>query len=418
MTNERGHAHPPEAPEADRTGRRHFLRDAVGYAAQTAGSLSGLIRGLDAMTSAARTALEPGTGEAGPEAVDPRLAFAWTNNLDPPYRVEPWRIELVDRRRLPAERWLELADGPAVAAAIADGLVAGLSTLPPLAAHAMALAARDARDRPDWAWRGTVEGTASALTNAAPEARGVRWAVRRMLEVAAATRRVGSDARVARMAVETCRIEREVRRDIGLVSRLAVSERTEGRESLGILLLGDPGPEVAHVLARITTRASVIAWIAEHSDAPWESSIATARLAGAGVASELAPIGQLVAAAPRGSIDALLLLPRAVEPDGQLACAPGSRSQVALAAAYGIPVIALVPTWIVAGEESDAVSGATAPRLFVGQEPRAELVERSLVSSVVTERGILRGSDAAGLRVVADRRAAARLRLWRSEAVA
>jgi methylthioribose-1-phosphate isomerase len=94
-------------------------------------------------------------------------------------------LRLLDQRRLPEEeRWLDLRDAKAVAAAIRDMVVRGAPAIGIAAAYGAVLAAREAYAEAPGGWRSLWEADLARLAAARPTAVNLFWALERMRGVA------------------------------------------------------------------------------------------------------------------------------------------------------------------------------------------------------------------------------------------
>ncbi len=99
-------------------------------------------------------------------------------------------LRMIDQRRLPGElRWLELRSSPEVAGAIRDMAVRGAPAIGVAAAFGLVLACRASESRSGVELERDLRKAAEELAQARPTAVNLRWALERMLRVAASSAR-------------------------------------------------------------------------------------------------------------------------------------------------------------------------------------------------------------------------------------
>jgi len=416
-----GDALPPDAPDPDETlrlERRRFFRTLAGDAVRTAATLVGAAGALrDTTQEVANSVLAE---SAAPGLAAPAAATASTipTGFRSPFRLEADRLVLVDQRRLPDELVEVVCESAGdVAQAIREMVVRGAPALGQVAAAGLALAAGRAANTKPYARRAILRGSSNALVNARPTAVSVRWAVNRMLARYAALGELLDDgpAVAAALREEAEAIIGEATTDHAVMARL------------GAALLPDPGDRPLHVLThcntgplacgQIGTALGVVQALAADGRSvhvyvdetrPWlQGARLTAwELAQAGIPYTLladAAAGWLLAS---GAVDAVLVGADRIAANGDTANKVGTYPLAVLAARHGVPFHVVAPTATLDGEAADG-SGITVEMRGAGEvtsvagkriapagaaafNPSFDVTPAELITTIVTEAGVLR----------------------------
>lgn len=325
-------------------------------------------------------------------------------------RALAWRgdgLELLDQRLLPhEERWIRCARAFEVAWAIRDMVVRGAPAIGIAAAYGMALAARAGDD---------LEAAAADLGRARPTAVNLHWALERMAQAAAES---APAERAVRLAAEAEAIHAE---DLEANRRMG---------ELGAAELGAAGAVLTHcntgalATAGFGTALGVIraGWaqgriteVLVDETRPWlQGSRLTAwELEREGIPARVLCDGAAAAAMARGDVRWVVIGADRVVANGDMANKIGSYGLAVLARHHGIGFMVAVPTSTIdlATPEGAAIpieerpadevlawaGRRIAPEGARAWNPVFDVTPAALVDVLVTERGVLRRPDAAGI---------------------
>lgn len=331
------------------------------------------------------------------DSVDTVRALVWRED----------RLEVLDQRLLPhEERWLRCAGAGDVARAIRDMAVRGAPAIGVAAAYGMALAARAGAD---------LQIAAAELGRARPTAVNLRWALARMERVAFET---APAERTAQLAAEARAIHAE---DVAANRRLS---------ELGAAELGDAGAVLTHCntgalatggcgtalgVIRAGWAQGRITEVLVDETRPWlQGSRLTAwELEREGIPARVLCDGAAAAAMARGGVRWVVIGADRVVANGDMANKIGSYALAVLARHHGVGFMVAVPTSTIdlatpngtgipleerPADEVLAWAGRrAAPEGARAWNPVFDVTPAALVDVLVTERGVLRRPDAAGI---------------------
>jgi methylthioribose-1-phosphate isomerase len=410
-------APPPDPEEALRLGRRRFFRTLASDAVRTAATLVGAAGALrDTTQEMASTAFaESGSAANGGATAAPALA---PSGFRSPFRLEGDRLVLVDQRRLPDELVEVVCESAGdVAQAIREMVVRGAPALGQVAAAGLALAAGRATQTKPYARRAILRGSSNALVNARPTAVSIRWAMDRMLARYAALGELLDDgpAVAAALREEAEAIIGEATADHAVMARLGVELLPDPGDrplqllthcNTGPLACGQVGTALGVVQALAADGRSVHVYVDETR--PWlQGARLTAwELGQAGIPYTLladAAAGWLLAS---GAVDAVLVGADRIAANGDTANKVGTYPLAVLAARHGVPFHVVAPTATLDGDTADG-SGITvemrsaaevtslagkriAPAGAAAFNPSFDVTPAELITTIVTEAGVLR----------------------------
>lgn len=323
------------------------------------------------------------------EAVDGVRALAWRGD----------RLDLLDQRLLPhEERWLRCAGAGDVARGIRDMAVRGAPAIGIAAAYGLALAAG-----------------AAELGRARPTAVNLHRALARMERVA---RAAAPGERARRLAAEAVALHAE---DVAANRRLG---------ALGAAELGDAGAVLTHCntgalatggygtalgVIRAGWAQGRITEVLVDETRPWlQGSRLTAwELAREGIPARVLCDGAAAAAMARGGVRWVIIGADRVVANGDTANKIGSYGLAVLARYHGVGFMVAAPTSTIDPATPDGAGVPIEERptdevlAWAGQRvapegarawnPVFDVTPAGLVDVLVTERGVLRRPDAAGI---------------------
>ncbi len=434
----------PDAGEGLRLARRRFFRAFADDAVNAAATIVGVAGALRQTTAEAAGALLSGTGigadgnpgpapglPGAPAAGMPGGGSATTtaavggSTVPPsspgfrsPFRVDGERLVLLDQRRLPGEIVeIECVSGADVAQAMRDGVVRGAPALGQLAALGLALTAGRATGSRPWARRAIIDGTANALRNARPATAHVRSSLDRLLARHAAIGALDpdGDAIAGALREEADAIVGEATLDHARLARLGAEllpsfvdrpTRILTLGSTGALSAGQVGTALGVVATAVADGRSVHVHVAETRPGLEGSRLVAWELGRAGIPCTLLVDGAVGWLLASGEIDAVLLGADWIAANGDVANAVGTYPLAAVAARHGIPVHVVAPTAsiVLATEDGDAIPSEMravsevvvaagvrmAPPGAAAVSPAFDITPASLVTTIVTEEGVLR----------------------------
>ena len=416
-----GAAAPPDPDEALRLERRRFFRMLAGDAVRTAATLVG-----------AANALRDTTQEMANSVLARKRPLCCPRRHRPPgprrRRPRPgsrarsgWRATASSSSTSVASptSWCEVVCESAgdVAQAIREMVVRGAPALGQVAAVGLALAAGRASPTKPYARRAILRGSSNALVNARPTAVSIRWAMNRMLARYAALGELLDDgpAVAAALREEAEAIIGEATADHAVMARLGVELLPDPRErplqllthcNTGPLACGQIGTALGVVQALASDGRDVHVYVDETR--PWlQGARLTAwELGQAGIPYTLladAAAGWLLAS---GVVDAVLVGADRIAANGDTANKVGTYPLAVLAARHGVPFHVVAPTATLDGEAADgsritvemrsaaevtSLGGKRiAPAGAAAFNPSFDVTPAELVTTIVTEAGVLR----------------------------
>ncbi len=403
------HAHPPgTVPEGWKEGEPHGV---YAFGANLEEAVAAVLAG-----ARHRWTASVDTGE-GPRRVDT------VSRLVRPVELEDDRVRILDQTRLPAEEvLLECRTVEEIAEAIRRMAVRGAPVLGVAAAFGLALAAQasPAVDLPELLE--DVERAGETLVATRPTAVNIRWAVERVL----ARARSAPFAGAAREAVveEARAIEREDADACTAMSRLGRDLVPQGANVLthcntGMLCTAGIGTALGVVYSAHLAGKVIHVWVDETRPLLQGARLTAWELERLGVPFTLvadAAAGSLMAS---GRVDVVIVGADRIAANGDVANKIGTYTLAVLADRHGIPFYVAAPTSTIdpgtasgvdiAIEERDPAE-VTAPLGLViappgtpAANPAFDVTPASLVTAIVTERGIVRPPYAEALRDVLGR---------------
>jgi methylthioribose-1-phosphate isomerase len=315
-------------------------------------------------------------------------------------------VDLLDQTRLPArEEIVTCTDVPALIDAIKRLVVRGAPLLGVAGAYGVALAAMRGDD---------VPAAAAALAAARPTAVNLGWAVRRAL---AAWERGGAPAALAQavaIADQDARASTAMAaHGLGLVPDGA---RILTHCNTGSLVSAGEGTAFAIVLAAHRAGRLAQLWVDETRPLLQGARLTAYEARRAGLPHAVLADGAAASLMAAGAVDLVLTGADRIAADGSVANKVGTYSLAVLARHHGVPFVVAAPASTV---DLAAASGADIP---VEQRPAEEVVmlaghlvapsgtdaynpafdvtPPSLVTAIVTERGVIQPVTAGNVRVL------------------
>jgi len=354
-----------------------------------------------------------------------------------PFRFAPGddtTLLVIDQRRLPDE----LVEIPVrstrdAAAAIRDMVVRGAPAIGQVAALALALQARLAREAEPRPRAAILRGGADRLREARPTAANLGWAVDRLLARLDrfAPDEPSGDSVADALMDEALAIVEEATEDHGRMAAagLALLPQPDGRPlrilthcNTGPLAAGQYGTALGVVQAAHHAERSIHVWVDETRPYLQGARLTTWELDQAGVPHTLIPdmaAGPLMA---RGEVDVVLVGADRVAANGDAANKIGTYTLAVLAARHGIPFYVVAPLSSVdlstpdgasipieerSPDEVTSVRGTRiAPAGTAVFNPAFDVTPAELITAIVTEEGAVTAPYADGLWAAVDRRGA------------
>jgi len=415
-----GEVVPPLDPdEALRLERRRFFRTLAGDAVRTAATLVGAAGALrDTTQEMANSVLAESGPGAAVRASAASPAPAATAGFRSPFRLEADRLVLVDQRRLPDELVEVVCESAGdVAQAIREMVVRGAPALGQVAAAGLALAAGRATQTKPYARRAILRGSSNALVNARPTAASIRWATNRMLARYAALGELLDDgpAVAAALREEAEAIIGEATADHAVMARLGAELLPDPEDrplqllthcNTGPLACGQVGTALGVVQALAADGRDIHVYVGETR--PWlQGARLTAwELGQAGIPYTIladAAAGWLLASR---AVDAVLVGADRIAANGDVANKVGTYPLAVLAPRHGVPFHVVAPTATLDGDAADGsritveMRGAAEVTSLAGKRiapagapalnPSFDVTPAELVTTIVTEAGVLR----------------------------
>jgi methylthioribose-1-phosphate isomerase len=320
-------------------------------------------------------------------------------------------VRLLDQRRLPAEEiWLELGTAREVEAAIRDLTVRGAPAIGVAAAYALAAEARRG------AGAAALAEAAERLARARPTAVNLAWAVRRM------SRRLGAGADALLAEAHAIRDEDEAAcRRIGALGAplLPPRARVLTHCNAGALATAGYGTALGVVRAAVEAGNPVSVFADETRPFLQGARLTAWELQRDGIPVTLLTDGMAGWLMARGEIACVVVGADRVAANGDVANKIGTYALAVLAAHHRLPFYVAAPWSTVdletargdaipieerADEEVLTLAGQRiAPAGVRARYPAFDVTPASLVTALVTERGVVRAPHAEGLRGLAGR---------------
>jgi methylthioribose-1-phosphate isomerase len=329
----------------------------------------------------------------------------------PALRWDGRRLAILDQTRLPgAEAWLELEGAADTAQAIRRLAVRGAPLIGVAAAYglAMEVARRPTRESLETGWE--------LLRSARPTAVNLAYAVDRVR--AAALAAGGGDqsmASAARDEAQRLHAEEDAA-SVAIAARgadlLAGARRIATHCNAGALAAGGRGTALAVILA-LHERGPVHVLAGETRPLLQGARLTVWELARAGASHDLVVDGAMAGLIRRGEVDAVVVGADRVAANGDTANKVGTYPLALAAGAAGIPFVVAAPTSTIDAQLPDGDGivieerDADEVRAFAGAEttlpgtgvrnPAFDVTPASLVTALVTERGVARPPDVASI---------------------
>ncbi|MGC3998912.1 MAG: S-methyl-5-thioribose-1-phosphate isomerase [Anaeromyxobacter sp.] len=317
-------------------------------------------------------------------------------------------VRLLDQKILPAEeRWLELTSAAQVAAAIADLTVRGAPAIGVAAAYGLAVEARRGADVP------ALRAAAELLAHARPTAVNLAWAVRRM------SRRIGLGAAELLAEAHAIRDEDEAScRRIGALGAALLPPKACVLTHCNAGALATAGYGTALGVVRAAVEGgNPITVLADETRPFLQGARLTAwELHRDGIPVTLLTDGMAGWLMSRGEVGCVVVGADRIAANGDVANKIGTYSLAVLAQHHAIPFYVAAPWSTV---DLDTATGAAIPieerggdevTLLAGQRiapigvparyPAFDVTPAALVTAIITERGVVRPVDEAGLRAL------------------
>jgi methylthioribose-1-phosphate isomerase len=327
----------------------------------------------------------------------------------PALRWDGRRLEILDQTLLPeTEAWLSLAGAEDTAEAIRRLAVRGAPLIGVAAAYGLAM---EVAGEPGLA---ALERGWATLRQARPTAVNLAHAVDRVREAALAA---GATTMAAAARAEAQRIHAEEDAASSAIaehgaSLLAGARRIATHCNTGALAAGGSGTALA-VIFELHARGPLEVLAGETRPLLQGARLTVWELARAGVAHELVVDGAMAGLIARGEVDAVIVGCDGVAANGDTANKVGTYGLALAARAAGIPFVVAGPTSTIdaelpdgdgiAIEERDAAEvrsfGAAASTLpdTPVRNPAFDVTPASLISALVTERGVAQPVDGASV---------------------
>jgi methylthioribose-1-phosphate isomerase len=338
-------------------------------------------------------------------------ALRW---LDPP---DGPAIVLLDQTRLPAvETVVTCENVPALVDAIRRLVVRGAPMLGVAGAFGVALAAYRGDD---------VPAAAVAIANARPTAVNLGWGVRRALgayqralqEQSSDPERVAAGAAVAEArsiaAQDAAASAAMARNGLALVPPAA---RVLTHCNTGALVSGGEGTAFAVILAAHRAGRLAKLWIDETRPLLQGARLTAYEAQRAGLPHAVLADSAAASLLAAGEVDLILTGADRIAADGSVANKVGTYGLAVLASHHRVPFVVVAPVSTIdletpdgaaieveqrpAGEVTSLAGVPTAPAGTPGYNPAFDVTPPALVSAIVTERGVAQPPAAGTLRVL------------------
>ena len=324
-------------------------------------------------------------------------------------------LALLDQRALPERvQWLECGSAGEVARAIQDMVVRGAPAIGISAAYGVVLAARRAWQERPGRWREAMEDDLAVLAAARPTAVNLAWALERMRAVA--VRATGDPQQI--LLAEALAIHEEdvdANRRMGAFGAALIEERCQILTHCNTGSLATGGFGTALGVIRDAFRQGKISQVYADETRPW---LQGARLTAWELVQDEIPVRLLADGAAsfllgRGAVAWVVVGADRVAANGDVANKIGTYSLAVSARHHGVGFMVVAP---VSSIDPDCPEGAAIP---IEERPSAELLRlggqriaasgagawnpvfdvtpAALVDVLVTERGVVRRPDRAGI---------------------
>lgn len=321
-------------------------------------------------------------------------------------------VRLLDQRRLPAEEaWLELPDADAVADAIRTLAVRGAPAIGVAAAYGLAVEARRG------ATPARLREAAETLAHARPTAVNLAWAVRRM------GRRLGLGAAEILAEAHAIRDEDEAAcRRMGALGAPLLPPRATVLTHCNAGALATAGYGTALGVIRAAREAgNPVRVLADETRPFFQGARLTAwELHRDGIPVTVLTDGMAGWLMSRGEIGCVVVGADRIAANGDVANKIGTYQLAVLAAHHGLPFYVAAPWSTVdratatgagipieerASDEVMLINGQRiGPAGVAGRYPAFDVTPASLVTAVITERGVVRAPYQDGLRALDEAR--------------
>lgn len=319
-------------------------------------------------------------------------------------------VRLLDQRRLPGEEvWLELRSSEEVARAIRDLAVRGAPAIGVAAAYGLAVDARRG------AGAAALRDASERLARARPTAVNLAWAVRRMgARLALGPAEILAEAHAIRDEDEAaCR-------RIGALGAPLIPPRARVLTHCNAGALATAGYGTALGVVRAAVEAgNPISVFADETRPFLQGARLTAwELQRDGIPVTVLTDGMAGWLMARGEIACVVVGADRIAANGDVANKIGTYALAVLARHHGLPFYVAAPWSTVdlatpdggaipieerADDEVLTLAGQRiAPAGVRARYPAFDVTPGALVTAIVTERGVVRGPHAAGLRALAD----------------
>jgi methylthioribose-1-phosphate isomerase len=324
-------------------------------------------------------------------------------------------VRVLDQRALPdRETWVDCRTADEVADAIGSLAVRGAPIIGVAAAWALALAASISTERRPGALLMALEAAGERLRAARPTAVNLGWAVDRMLGVArvecAAPTATAGRVRDA-LVYEAVRIEGEDRDACEAMAAAAAELVPDPAQILthcntGALCTAGIGTALGVVVAAHRSGKRVHVWVDETRPVLQGARLTAWELKRRGIAMTLIPDGAAASAMAAGRVDLVVVGADRIAANGDVANKVGTYPLAVLARRHGVRFHVVAPTSSV---DASAASGSEIPiehrdadevTAILGRRiaptgtpawnPAFDITPAELVTSIVTERGIVR----------------------------
>ena len=324
-------------------------------------------------------------------------------------------LALLDQRALPERvQWLECGSAGEVARAIREMVVRGAPAIGISAAYGAVLAARRAWQQQPGRWREAMEDDLAGLAGARPTAVNLAWALERMREVAA---RATGDPQQSLLAEALAIHEEDVdaNRRMGALGAALIEERCQILTHCNTGSLATGGFGTALGVIRDAFRQGKISQVYADETRPW---LQGARLTAWELVQDQIPVRLLADGAAsfllgRGAVAWVVVGADRVAENGDVANKIGTYSLAVSARHHGVGFMVVAPVSTI---DPDCPDGAAIP---IEERPSTELLRlggqriaapgagawnpvfdvtpAALVDVLVTERGVVRRPDRAGI---------------------
>jgi methylthioribose-1-phosphate isomerase len=322
------------------------------------------------------------------------------------------RLRFIDQTRLPSREVLvETADYRVVCEAIRALRIRGAPAIGVAAAFGVLLAARESHNTTTEELRASIARAARDLASTRPTAVNLFAALHRMEEAARASAGNSPDSLIADLASEALAIQREDVDSCRRIGELGSELIAPGSSLLthcnaGALATAGEGTAIA-VIAAAARQGKVVRVFVDETRPLLQGARLTAwELMHLGIETILITDSTAGSVLRRGDVHAVLVGADRIAANGDTANKVGTYPLAVLAARHGVPVYVAAPTSTIDGSIPDGehipieerepaevthFAGTRVAPPGVGVfAPAFDVTPASLVSAIVTERGILR----------------------------